>query len=54
MPGFSCPFSPTNGLNPVPFGTDTLFKQRIKNITRRNCGHAVQAVIGELRRYAVR
>jgi hypothetical protein len=20
MPGFSCPFSPINGLNPVPFG----------------------------------
>jgi len=29
------------------------FKQRIKEITRRNRGHAVQAVIDELRRYAV-
>ena len=29
------------------------FKQRIKEITRRNRGHAVQSVIDELRRYAV-
>jgi RNA-directed DNA polymerase len=29
------------------------FKQRIKEITRRNRGHAVQTVIDELRRYAV-
>jgi len=31
----------------------TRFKQRIKEITRRNRGHTVQDVIGELRRYAV-
>jgi RNA-directed DNA polymerase len=29
------------------------FKQRVKEITRRNRGHAVQTVIDELRRYAV-
>lgn len=31
----------------------TRFKLKIKEITRRNRGHAVQSVIGELRRYAV-